>query len=72
MALSASRLSAAIRANLVARTWAVDGPELTAFCDDLASAIVTEITAHATVPALGLISPPGTVGGPVTGSAVVT
>lgn len=72
MALSASRLSAALRTKLVAHAWAADGAELTAFCDDLASAIVTEITTNAEVPALGLIAPPGTAGGPVTGEAKVT
>lgn len=72
MALSTSRLSASIRAKLVARSWAADGPELTAFCDDIAQAVIEEITTNAVVPALGLIAPPGTAGGPVTGSAVVT
>jgi hypothetical protein len=72
MALSASRLSGALRSAFVARGWVDDGPELTQFCDDVAAAIVTEITGHAVVPSLGLIAPPGTAGGPVTGSAAVT
>jgi len=72
MALSTSRLSAAIRAKLVAHAWAADGPELTAFCDDIALAVIEEITLHAVVPALGLIAPPGAGGGPVTGQAVIT
>jgi len=72
MALSTSRLSASIRAKLVARGWSADGTELTQFCDDIAQAVIEEITGFAVVPALGLIAPPGTAGGPVTGSAVVT
>lgn len=72
MALSASRLATAIKTALTARSWVVPGAELDAFCTDLATAIVTEITANAVVPALGLIAPPGTAGGPVTGSAVIT
>jgi len=73
MALSTSRLSASIRSKLVARgSFIADGAELTAFCDDIAQAVVEEITTNAVVPALGLIAPPGTAGGPVTGSAVVT
>lgn len=31
----------------MARSWASDGAELTDFCDDLATAIVAEITANA-------------------------
>ncbi len=72
MALSSSRLSAAIRTKLVARSWAANGAELTALCDDIAQAVIDEITTNAVVPALGLIAPPGTGGGPVTGSAVIT
>ena len=37
------------------------------FCNALATAIVTHITANASVLALGLVAPPS--GGPVTGSA---
>jgi hypothetical protein len=71
MALSASRLSAAIRAKLGARAWSADGPELTAFCNDLAEAIITEITVNAVVVPVLLLAPPGTAGGPVTGTGGV-
>jgi hypothetical protein len=72
MALSTSRLSGSIRSKLVARAFMADGAELTALCDDIAQAVIEEITTNAVVPALGLLAPPGTAGGPVTGSAVVT
>jgi hypothetical protein len=73
MALDPTRLSTNMRAAILAAgCGAVDGAPLTALCNAIAASIVTEIIGHATVPALGLVSPPGTVGGPVTGSAVVT
>jgi hypothetical protein len=70
MALSSSRLSAAIRAKLVARAFGLDNTAMTQFCDDLASAIITEITANATVLPVLLVAPPG--GGPVTGTGLVS
>lgn len=72
MALSATVLRDAIRANLVSRGWAEDNPELTEFCSDIASAIVSHIVASAVVavPSVGLVAPGG--GGPVTGAAVGT
>ena len=48
MALSASRLSAAIRAGIIANVeGATDNQAMTDFCDALAGAIVTEITTYA-------------------------
>lgn len=72
MPLDATRLSAAIRSGLIGdvRTHAVDNDALTALCDVIAAAVVTEVTTNAVVPALGLVAPGG--GGPVTGAAVVT
>lgn len=70
MALSAPVLSAAIRAKLVARSWAEDNAALTAFCDDIADAVVTHITTTAVVLPLLLVAPPG--GGPVVGTGTVT
>lgn len=69
MALSASRLSAAIRAAMLAdeSIGATDGPALTAFCSAIAEAVVEEVTDNAAVQ-------PGTfaVGvDPVTGSGTV-
>ena len=43
-----------------------------AFCKAMAEEIVNHITSAAVVPATGLIAPPGTGGGPVTGSAQIT
>jgi len=73
MALSASRLSLAIRTALGARAWVdPDGPELESFCDDIANAVIAEIVANGivTVPGTGLTAPPS--GGPVTGVAIGT
>lgn len=65
---SAAVLSASMRAALVAdaaNTKAVDGPELTAFCDAMATTVLAHITANAVV--VGTWSgPPG--GGPVVGT----
>jgi hypothetical protein len=71
MALSAPTLSAALRVSLAGRGFIADGPELTAFCDDIAAAVVAHIVSNAvvTVPALGLISPGGMTPAPVTGAA---
>lgn len=81
MALSSSVLSGLIRTALAPTadgtgntSHAVDNAQLTALCDAIAGAVVSHIQAAAVVavPALGLIAPPGTVGGPVTGSATGT
>jgi hypothetical protein len=72
VALSASVLSAAIRAGILAEPsiGGIDGTALTKLCDAIASAVVTHITGAAVVlPAL-LVAPPG--GGPVTGTGVIT
>lgn len=68
MPLNAPRLSAAIRAGLLANpaTLAQDNASLTATCDAIALAVLSEITANAVVnPLPGLVAPPA--GGPVTG-----
>jgi hypothetical protein len=74
MALNATTLASAIKAALLAdpNTLAQNNASLDAVCTAIAGAVVTHITTNAVVPALGLIAPPGTAGGPVTGSAVVT
>jgi hypothetical protein len=72
MPLSATRLSASMRVRLLARadsTGAVDGPALTAMCDELAAAVVDEIKLATVLPVL-LVAPPG--GGPVTGVGTIT
>ena len=73
MALSASVLSAAIKAQRLAGNpgaQIVNNAALTADCDAIAAAVVAHITAAAVlvVPGLGLVAPGGA-GGPVTGAA---
>lgn len=72
MALSASRLSAAIRAGLLANSnsHAVNNAQLTALCDEIAAAVLAEITANAVVIPTLLVAPPS--GGPVTGTGSIT
>ena len=72
MALSASVLSAAIRADVLAKgtTGARDDPAFTDLCDALAAAVVTHITSAGVVVPVLLVAPPG--GGPVTGTGVIT
>ncbi len=77
MALSASVLSAAIKAQRLAGNPSaeiVNNAALQKDCDAIAAAVVAHIQAAAivTVPALGLIAPPGAGGGPVTGAATGT
>ena len=77
MALSASVLSAAIKAQRIAGNPSAlieNNAALQKDCDAIAAAVVAHIQAAAVVnvPALGLFSPPGTAGGPVTGSAAGT
>jgi hypothetical protein len=72
MALSASTLSAAMRAALLSNpdTGATDGEALTAMCDAIADAVVAHVVASAVVVPTLLVAPPG--GGPVTGTATIT
>lgn len=74
MALSASTLSTAMRVAILAApaAGAVDGPALTALCDAIAGAVVAHITGAAVVVPTLLVAPPGTAGGPVTGTGAVT
>lgn len=71
MPLNQSRLSAAIRANLLADedSKVVDNEALTTFCNAVASAIITEITANAVVISVSFVTGPS--GGPVTGTGSV-
>lgn len=72
MPLDATRLSAAIRSGLLgnADAAAVDNAGLTALCNEIAAAVVAEITTNAVVLPVLLVAPPG--GGPVTGTGGVT
>jgi hypothetical protein len=72
MPLSPTRLSAAIRARLLANadTAAQDNDALTAMCDEIAGAVIDEITANAVVLPQLLVAPSG--GGPVTGTGTVS
>jgi len=79
MALSASTLSGLIRTALAPTadgtgnaSHAVDNAQLTALCDAIASSVVTHIQAAAVVLPTLLIAPPGTAGGPVTGTGTIT
>jgi len=77
MALSKSVLSAAMREKFLSGMTgtgfhAVDGPDLTSFCDAIADAVVTHITGSAVVMPTALLAPPGTAGGPVTGTGTIT
>lgn len=72
VALSASVLSAAMRAALLANvaSKAQDNAALTAMCDSIAQTVIAHFTTNAIVLPLLLVAPPG--GGPVTGTGVVT
>jgi hypothetical protein len=71
MALSATVLSAALRAALISKGEGItDNAATTALCDAIAEAVVAHITANAVVLPVLLVAPPG--GGPVTGTGVVT
>ena len=74
MALNATTLSAAIRVNLLAggASGATDNAALTALCDAIAGAVVGHIVASAVVVPTLMIAPPGTAGGPVTGTGSIT
>lgn len=71
---SAPTLSSAIRAALLANpdAKAVDNAALTALCDAIATRVVAHIVANAVVNSLGLVAPPGTAGGPVTGASTLS
>lgn len=72
LAGSAPALSSAIRAKLVARSgWVKDNADLTAFCDDIASAVVDHLIANTIVSPLG-VPPMTTAMGPVGGFGVLT
>lgn len=72
MALSASGLSAALKAKLLANgaTLAQDSSALQALCDEIAAAVVEHVTANAVVIPTLLVAPSG--GGPVTGTGSIT
>lgn len=73
MALSSSVLSAAIRSAIIAKPaiQALDNAALTDLCDAIAGAVVTHITGAAVVVPTALLAPPGTSGGPVTGTGSI-
>lgn len=72
MALSASRLKAGIKANIVARRGAPDDDaQLDGFCEDVANAIVAEITGHAEVPSGIAVATPDTLVGTTTAPGTV-
>jgi hypothetical protein len=72
MPLSSTRLATALRAAFVANptTQAIDNAALTAVCNVIATTVIAEIVANATVLPLLMTSPPG--GGPVAGTGTVT
>ena len=76
MALSASTLSSALRAAMLAAPsiQAIDGAGLTALCDAIAGAVVAHITGAAVVlpGTLAGVAPPGGGPVPITGAGVVT
>ena len=76
MPLNATRLGAAIKTQLLAigcvEPAVGQGVTLAAMSNAIAAAVVAELTANATVVSLGLIAPPGTAGGPVTGTGTLT
>lgn len=69
MPLSASVLSDAIRANLVALPFVAENDDLDSFCDAIAAAVVSHITSSAQVLPTELVAPP--TGGPVTGTGTI-
>lgn len=75
MALSSSRLASSIRSKLLANpaSGALDNAALTAFCNAIAEAVVSEFTTNAVVSPTGapvpLTAPP--TGGPVTGTGKI-
>ena len=75
MSLSSSRLSGALRSGLLsANIGCVDGAPLTSMCNAIASAVVAEITANATVTIGSAVATGVMAGGaavPVTGTGTV-
>jgi hypothetical protein len=71
MALSASVLSAAIKANLLANedSQVVDNDALQAMCDEIGAAVVAHVTGAGVVMPTALVAPAG--GGPVTGTGTI-
>lgn len=70
---SATVLQDSLRAALLsANCGAVDGAALTAMCNAIATTVVSHITANAVVTPTALLAPPGTAGGPVTGTGTIT
>jgi hypothetical protein len=76
MPLSSTRLGAAIKTKLLAigcvEPATGQGVTLADMSNAIAAAVVEELHANATVMSLGLIAPPGTAGGPVTGTGTIT
>lgn len=73
MALSASRLKADLKARIIARRGTpADMAQLDGFCEDVANAIVAEITGFAVVPAGQSVTTPDTINGTVTTPGTVT
>ncbi len=72
MSLDVTRLSAAIKSGLLGNSnaQAVNNAALTALCDQIAAAVVAEITGHAVVLPTLLVAPGG--GGPVTGTGTIS
>ncbi len=73
MALSASTLATLMRSKLLAdaSTQAQDNAALTAMCDAIAEAVVEHVVAAGVVLPTALLAPPGTLGGPVTGTGSI-
>lgn len=72
MALSAARLKADLKSRIIARRGAPDDPvQLDGFCEDVANAIVAEITGFATVPAGISVTTPDTINGTTTAPGTV-
>lgn len=72
MPLDATRLAQALKAGLLSNpaTAAQDNAALSAMCQAIAVAVVTEIKLNAVVVATAMASSPG--GGPITGVGIVT
>jgi hypothetical protein len=71
MALSSTRLAAAIRTKLTGKAfWDDSAPGAAEFATAIAEALLEEITANAVVLPVLLVAPPG--GGPVTGTGSIS
>jgi hypothetical protein len=70
---SSATLKTALRAALLAADCGVgDNAALTRMCDAIATTVLDHIVSNAVVNSLGLIAPPGTAGGPVTGATTLS